>query len=147
MVVYSLLMKTNALLEAFFDIPEAATLPLPGTGGGLPALITGLPPTGRACLAAALSERSARPLVVLCPDEASAEAIGADIAALTDAEINYLYSRDFTFYTADAVSRQGEQRRIGRAEGHARRRGGDGYHRGGAAAAGDPAGGPAPGRV
>ena len=113
MVVYSLLMKTNALLEAFFDIPEAATLPLPGTGGGLPALITGLPPAGRACLAAALSERSARPLVVLCPDEASAEAIGADIAALTDAEINYLYSRDFTFYTADAVSRQGEQRRIG----------------------------------
>ena len=105
--------ETNALLEAFFDIPEAATLPLPGTGGGLPALITGLPPTGRACLAAALSERSARPLVVLCPDEASAEAIGADIAALTDAEINYLYSRDFTFYTADAVSRQGEQRRIG----------------------------------
>ena len=106
-------MEKNALLEAFFDIPEAASLPRAGEGGGLPALITGLPPAGRAQLAAALAAREGAPLVVLCPDESSAEAIGADIAALTGAEVNYLYSRDFTFYTADAVSRQGEQRRIG----------------------------------
>ena len=106
-------MEKNALLEAFFDIPEAAALPRAGEGGGLPALITGLPPAGRAQLAAALAAREGAPLVALCPDESSAEAIGADIAALTGAEVNYLYSRDFTFYTADAVSRQGEQRRIG----------------------------------
>ena len=84
-------MEKNALLEAFFDIPEAAALPRAGEGGRLPALITGLPPAGRAQLAAALAAREGAPLVALCPDESSAEAIGADIAALTDAEINYLY--------------------------------------------------------
>ena len=89
------------------------SIPLPGEGGGFPALVTGLPPVCRAHLAAALAEKSGRPLVVLCPDESSADAIGADIAALTGEETVCLTSRDFTFYSADAVSRQAEQKRIG----------------------------------
>ena len=106
-------MKNEKLLTSFFDIPEAASIPLPGEGGGFPALVTGLPPVCRAHLAAALAEKSGRPLVVLCPDESSADAIGADIAALTGEETVCLTSRDFTFYSADAVSRQAEQKRIG----------------------------------
>ena len=106
-------MKNEKLLTSFFDIPEAASIPLPGEGGGFPALVTGLPPVCRAHLAAALAEKSGRPLVVLCPDESSADAIGSDIAALTGEETVFLTSRDFTFYSADAVSRQAEQKRIG----------------------------------
>lgn len=57
-------------------------------------------------------DRERKPLVILSPDETSAEAMAADIRALTDAEPVILTSREFTLQNADAVSRQTEQRRI-----------------------------------
>ena len=101
------------LTNAFFDIPEAATLPDAGESGRLPALISGLSAVHRSHLAAALRLKYNEPLVILCPDEAVAEAMIPDLRALTGEEVNILTSREFTFISADAVSRQSEQTRIG----------------------------------
>ena len=92
--------------------PEAAALPSPEESGRLPALVSGLSAVHRAHLAAALRAKYSRPLFVLCPDESSARALAADVSALTGEEVNLLFGRDFALYSADAMSRGGEQRRI-----------------------------------
>ena len=91
---------------------DAAALPSPGESGRLPALISGLSAVHRAHLAAALRVKYKKPLVILCPDEASANAIAGDVAALTGETCTALIARDYVFYSADAMSRSGEQRRI-----------------------------------
>ena len=106
-------MDMSILAKAFFDIPEAASLPLPGDGGGFPALITGLSGVHRAQLAAALGLRTGRSVLLLTPDEAAAEALAGDLAAFTGERPTLLTGREFVFISADAVSRQTEQRRLG----------------------------------
>ena len=106
-------MDMSILAKAFFDIPEAASLPLPGDGGGFPALITGLSGVHRAQLAAALGLRTGRSVLLLTPDEAAAEALAGDLAAFTGERPVLLTGREFVFISADAVSRQTEQRRLG----------------------------------
>ena len=106
-------MDMSILAKAFFDIPEAASLPLPGDGGGFPALITGLSGVHRAQLAAALGLRTGRSVLLLTPDEAAAEALAGDLAAFTGERSTLLTGREFVFISADAVSRQTEQRRLG----------------------------------
>ena len=106
-------MYMSILAKAFFDIPEAASLPLPGDGGGFPALITGLSGVHRAQLAAALGLRTGRSVLLLTPDEAAAEALAGDLAAFTGERPTLLTGREFVFISADAVSRQTEQRRLG----------------------------------
>ncbi len=91
---------------------ETAALPSLLESGGLPALISGLSPVHRANLAAALKNRLGRPLFVVCPDDTAAEAMARDLSAMLAREAGTLLMRDFVFYPAEAVSRQGEQRRI-----------------------------------
>ena len=86
--------------------------PRPVRAGGFPRLFRGSRRyTGRT-LAAALRVKYKKPLVILCPDEASANAIAGDVAALTGETCTALIARDYVFYSADAMSRSGEQRRI-----------------------------------
>ena len=95
-------------------LENKALHPLPDRveGGFLPALISGLGPVHRAHLAAALHLRTERPLAVVCPDEAAAEAMAADLRAFTGKEVTVLVGRDMAFYDAETVSRQTEQRRL-----------------------------------
>ena len=92
--------------------PDAAALPSPMESGRLPALVSGLSAVHRAHLAAALRVKYSRPLVILCPDENTASAIAGDVSALTGETCTLLSGRDYALYSADAMSRGGEQRRI-----------------------------------
>ena len=106
-------MQLKFLSRAFFENNEAAALPLPGESGRFPALISGLSQVHRANLIAALRERTGKSVVVVCPDESGAETLSADVRAFSGEETNLLLSRDYVFYSADAVSRESEQKRIG----------------------------------
>ena len=100
------------LNQCFFENKEAAALPGLLESGGLPALISGLSAVHRAHLGAALRERIGRPLVVVCPDDTAAESMARDLSAMLGEESAVIGMRDFCFYPAEAVSRQGEQKRI-----------------------------------
>ena len=104
--------QKNILALSILDDPDAAALPSPEESGRLPALVSGLSAVHRAHLAAALRVKYKRPLVVLCPDETAASALAGDISALTGEICSLLSGRDYAFYSADAMSRGTEQRRI-----------------------------------
>ena len=74
--------------------------------------VIGLPPAPKAHLIHALCDDIGRKAFVVMPDEASAVKLCADLVTFgTDA---VLYpARDFRFYTAESVSREYEQKRIG----------------------------------
>lgn len=57
------------LLRALLQIPEVSALAEAVESGGCPAAVTGLSPVHRAQIAAALSHRTGRPLVMVCADE------------------------------------------------------------------------------
>ena len=102
----------NILFDQILQHREAAALPSLSESGGLPALISGLGAVHRANLAAALRGRTARPLVVICPDDASAESFARDLSVMLEEEVVTLETRDFTFVESEAVSRGGEQKRL-----------------------------------
>ena len=79
--------------------------------GASPVLASGVGPASRAQLAAGLQKQLEAPLFVLCADEQSAEIMHRDLRALLGQAV-LLSPRDFTFYDADGVTRQTEQKRI-----------------------------------
>ena len=102
----------NILIDQILENREAAALPGLLESGGLPALVSGLSAVHRANLAAALRGRLDMPLFVLCPDDTAAENFANDLRAMLSAPVNTLTMRDFTFYPAEAASRQAEQKRV-----------------------------------
>jgi len=102
----------NICVQEILRNREIAALPSLLESGGLPALISGLSSIHRANLAAALQERLDRPLVVLCPDEATAESMAGDLSAMLKIPVTVVGGRDFTFYSTVAASRQTEQKRL-----------------------------------
>ena len=100
------------LIKQILEHKEAAALPSLLESGGLPALISGLSAVHRANLAAALRQRLGLPLLVICPDDTAAENFANDLRSMLGTEVNTLTMRDFVFYQTEAVSRQGEQKRI-----------------------------------
>ncbi len=102
----------NLLFNQIFENKEAAALPSLLESGGLPALVSGLSMVHRANLGAALRDRTGAPLFVISPDDTAAENFAADLRAMLGEEARVLGMRDFTFYAAEAVSRQAEQKRI-----------------------------------
>ena len=99
------------LNQQIFENREAAALPGLMESGGLPALVSGLSGIHRVNLAAALYERLELPLLIVCPDDSAAESFSRDLEAMTGEKVNTLYSRDFTFYSSLAASREAEQKR------------------------------------
>ncbi len=81
-------------------------------GGAVPALVSGLGAIHRAHLAAALSCQCGRPLCVITPDDTAAEAMAADLQSFLGRQAVVVKSRDFTFYSSQAVSRQNEHSRL-----------------------------------
>ena len=100
------------LIKEIFKNKEAAALPGLLESGGLPALVSGLSAVHRANLAAALRLGSGRPIFVICPDDTAAESFARDLASMLGEETETLVMRDYTFYAAEAASRQTEQRRL-----------------------------------
>ena len=102
----------NILINQIFENKEAAALPELMESGGLPALISGLSAVHRANLAAALRDRLELPVFVICPDDTAAENFARDMSSMLGQEVKSLGMRDYTFYSAEAASRQSEQKRL-----------------------------------
>ena len=102
----------RALTLSILEHKSVTTLPDGVEGGALPALVSGLGPVHRGHLAAALSLRCERPLCVVVPDDASAEAMAAALRGFLDGPVMEVTGRDFTFYASESVSRQAEQKRL-----------------------------------
>ena len=80
--------------------------------GGCPAVVSGLSEIHRSHLAAAVRAATMRPVAVICAAEDEAARLSLDIASLTMEQSLVLNVREFTFHSAEVVSRQIEQRRI-----------------------------------
>ena len=80
--------------------------------GGCPLVYSGLGSIHAAHAAAAIRKETGRPLLVICPDELEAERFRADLAAFSQEEVQTLFAREFTFFRADSVSREGEHARL-----------------------------------
>ena len=103
----------NVLINQILENKEAAALPGLMESGGLPALVSGLSAVHRANLAAALRQRLGTPIFVICPDDTAAENFANDLRSMLREPVSVLGMRDYTFYPAEAASRQAEQKRIG----------------------------------
>jgi transcription-repair coupling factor (superfamily II helicase) len=66
----------------------------------------------RAHVLAALRAVTGRPVVAVCADELEAGRFARDLETLTTEDACALFARDFTFYNAEGVSRELEQRRL-----------------------------------
>ena len=80
--------------------------------GGCPLVYSGLQSIHAAHAAAAVRKETGRPLLVICPDELEAERFRTDLAAFSEEEVQTLFAREFTFFRADSVSREGEHARL-----------------------------------
>ena len=102
----------NIIAKAILNEKDLTPLPIALEGGVSPVLVSGLSGIHRAALAAAMYSETGRPTVIICPDEAAAEAMEKDVSAFLNIRPTMITSRDFTFYSAESVSRQAEQRRL-----------------------------------
>ena len=80
--------------------------------GKAPAMAVGLPPVGKALLAAALHHDTSRPVLLLTDDEAAARRLADDLSALTEKNVLRISERDFVMLGVESSSRQYEQARI-----------------------------------
>ena len=80
--------------------------------GTCPAVINGLSEIHRAHIASAIRAETMRPIVVICSAEDECDRLARDIGALTMEQPFVLNAREYTFYSAEVVSRQIEQRRV-----------------------------------
>ena len=71
----------NALTLSILENKNLSTLPDCVEGGALPALVSGLGPIHRAHLAAAMRQKTDRPLCVVVPDDTAAETMAADLGS------------------------------------------------------------------
>jgi transcription-repair coupling factor (superfamily II helicase) len=101
-----------ALAKALIEEPEISQLISRIDGGGCPAVLSGFGGIHRAHAAAALRSTTGRPFVFICSDEMEAKRMVADLRALLQENVFTLTGREFTFYNAESVSRQLEQRRL-----------------------------------
>ncbi|MDR0489758.1 MAG: transcription-repair coupling factor [Oscillospiraceae bacterium] len=100
------------LTKSLLDEPEFKRLIAGIEAGACPAVISGLSEIHRAHAAAAVRAATMRPVAVICADEDETARLARDIAALTMEQAFTLIAREFTFHSAEVVSRQIEQRRI-----------------------------------
>jgi transcription-repair coupling factor (superfamily II helicase) len=102
----------KALTASIVHETEFGRLTAAIDGGACPAVISGLGGIHKSHAAAIIRRTANRPIVVICADEAEMTRTAADIEALTGETAALLTSRELTFYNAEGVSRQLEQRRL-----------------------------------
>ena len=105
------------LLESLLTIPESEALASAVEGGGCPAALTGLGAVHRAQVAAAVSHRTGRPLIMLCADESEAGRLAGDLETLLGeaekpARVLKLFARELFVRAGTVISRQWEHGRI-----------------------------------
>ena len=101
-----------SLTKALLNEPDFKRLIAGIDAGACPAVISGLSEIHRAHAAAAVRAATMRPVVVVCADDEEAVRLARDIATLTMEQALTLTTREFTFHSAEVVSRQIEQQRI-----------------------------------
>ncbi|MCL1828399.1 MAG: transcription-repair coupling factor [Oscillospiraceae bacterium] len=99
------------MASAILKNPKIPPLPRLLEGEYLPTLFSGLSGITTAALPAALRLETGRPVFVVCPDDTSALSLARDLEAFCGEAVGVITTRDFTFYTAEGVSRQAEQER------------------------------------
>ena len=101
-----------SLTKSLLDEPDFRRLVAGIDAGTCPAVVSGLSEIHRAHAAAAVRTATMRPVAVVCADEDEAARLARDISALTMEQALTLGMREYTFHSAEVVSRQLEQRRI-----------------------------------
>ena len=81
-------------------------------GAGCPIVVSGLDGIHRTHAAASIRRLTGRPVVVVCSDETEMKRMASDLESFTSEQAVLLSGREFTFYNAEGVSRQLEQRRL-----------------------------------
>ncbi len=99
------------LFTALKQMPEYRSL-LDAICSNSTAAVTGVGQINRSHIIAGLYHHTNRPLVILCPDDASAKRIQEEVSALLQKAVPLLPSRELTFYDSAAVSRSWEQKRL-----------------------------------
>jgi len=101
-----------SLAKALLEDPEVKRLVSGIEAGQCPAVISGLSEIHRAHVAAVIRATTMRPVAVICAAEDEAARLSQDLSTLTMETSYTLNVREFTFHSAEVVSRQIEQRRI-----------------------------------
>lgn len=102
----------RAILEYWNEIPEFKKLIEYIRGGGSSVLLQGADRIHKAHMAATARFVMNRPVVVICSDEIEAGRFSRDMESFLTEEVKVLCQKDFTFYSAEGVSRQMEQNRL-----------------------------------
>ena len=102
----------NPIFKEILNCRELSALPSLKESGRLPALISGLSAVHRANLAAAIADMDASDIVVICPDDISAENFAADMKSMMGCDVAVLGMRQFELTHMEAASHADEQKRI-----------------------------------
>ena len=105
-------MNMQLLTASVSRLPEFEQLCAAIEGGACPVALSGVAAVHRAHIAAGLSLRAKRPVVVVCADEGESQRMARDLTSLTGRSVPVLLSRAFTFHRSAAVSHQWEQKRL-----------------------------------
>jgi len=100
------------LISALNAVPEFQNLIAFLERGRSPIAVSGLSGVHRAHFAAALGRNLARPVVLLCADDAEARRLASDLFALTGERALIMPAREYTFHHAAVASREWEHRRL-----------------------------------
>ncbi len=103
----------DILLKAITEEESVASVLAAIDGGRCPALLSGTGALPRAHAAAAIYGATGRPMLAVCADEGEAKRFASDASAFTGERVALLTGRDFVFYNAEGVSREGERARLG----------------------------------
>jgi len=101
-----------SLTKTLLEEPKIKQLISGISEGACPAVISGLSEIHRAHIVAAIRASTMRPVAVICSAEDEAARLSQDISALTMEQSVALNVREYTFQSAEVVSRQIEQKRI-----------------------------------
>ena len=99
------------LLSALKGLPEFGRL-LKQLDKNYAVGVSGAAQINRSHLIASVIHESKRPAVIVCQDELAARRTQSELTAFLGMDIPILPSRELTFYSASAISRQWEQRRL-----------------------------------
>ena len=99
------------LLSALRGLPEFGRL-LKQLDKNQAVGISGAAQINRSHLIASVLHESKRPGIIICQDELAARRTQGELAAFLGQEIPILPARELTFYSASAISRQWEQKRL-----------------------------------
>ena len=100
------------IAKSILEEPDVKRLVGGIDAGVCPAVISGLSEIHRAHLAAAVRAETMRPITLICADDDEAVRLARDITALTMEQAYSLSVREFTFHSAEVVSRQLEHQRL-----------------------------------